>query len=264
MKIECLICGLVTNDSNRINGSHLKFRHNLTKSEYQIVINDKILLDKYKNDNGKFHTCRMCMHKKLITEFPLNKNRLPKSKCKKCLSEYTKSLVPKYIQRIRRNKKSYNDRNKDKVRMQKKESYLRNIETSKQYRVNNKDKINSYHKTKRSIDINFKLSCLIRNRIRSAIKRDSRRSKSIELLGCDIDFLKSYLESKFLLTMSWNNYGSIWHIDHIRPCASFDLTDPEQQKICFHYTNLQPLFATTRIIEGIEYIGNLNKLNKIL
>ena len=43
--------------------------------------------------------------------------------------------------------------------------------------------------------------------------------------------------------MTWQNYGDGWHIDHIHPCAAFDLTDPEQQKACFHWSNLQPLWA---------------------
>ncbi|NBQ17559.1 hypothetical protein EBU24_04530 [bacterium] len=67
---------------------------------------------------------------------------------------------------------------------------------------------------------------------------------TMELLGCSIEELKIYLEKQFVKGMCWNNYGKKgWHIDHILPCASFDLTDPEQQKICFHYTNLQPLWA---------------------
>jgi len=41
---------------------------------------------------------------------------------------------------------------------------------------------------------------------------------------------------------SFENYGTAWHVDHIRPCASFDLSDPEQQRQCFHFTNLQPLW----------------------
>jgi HNH endonuclease. len=54
--------------------------------------------------------------------------------------------------------------------------------------------------------------------------------------------------------MSWDNYGRDgWHIDHIRPCASFDLTDPEQQRQCFHYTNLQPLWAADNIRKGAKW-----------
>ena len=59
--------------------------------------------------------------------------------------------------------------------------------------------------------------------------------------------------------MTWDNYGGYWHIDHIIPCCRFDLTKEEEQLKCFHYTNLQPLFAVTQIIDGIEYIGNINK-----
>jgi hypothetical protein len=65
-------------------------------------------------------------------------------------------------------------------------------------------------------------------------------------LGCSIPFLKNHLESKFLSGMSWDNHGE-WHIDHIVPCAYFDLTKKESQLICFNYANLQPLWAGDNI-----------------
>lgn len=61
------------------------------------------------------------------------------------------------------------------------------------------------------------------------------------------------LEQQFTEGMTWENYGE-WHVDHIRPCVSFDLSIPEQQQECFHYTNLQPLWAK----------DNLQKSDKIL
>lgn len=62
------------------------------------------------------------------------------------------------------------------------------------------------------------------------------------LLGCTGEEFKHHLESKFQPGMSWENMSG-WHIDHIRPCVSFDLTDLEEQKRCFHFSNLQPLWA---------------------
>ena len=64
----------------------------------------------------------------------------------------------------------------------------------------------------------------------------------MQLIDCTIEALKHWLSYQFAPGMTWDNYGE-WHIDHVRPCASFDLTDPEQQKQCFHWTNLQPLWA---------------------
>lgn len=72
-----------------------------------------------------------------------------------------------------------------------------------------------------------------------------KATKTFELLGCTSKQLKQYLESQFQEGMTWENYGygdDKWYIDHIIPCASFDLSNLEQQKICFHYTNLQPLW----------------------
>jgi hypothetical protein len=95
-------------------------------------------------------------------------------------------------------------------------------------------------------DINFRLKILLRGRLWKAITRNSKQSSALTLLGCTIDELKIHLEKKFVKGMNWKNYGK-WHIDHIKPCCSFDLTDLEQQKICFHYTNLQPLWAKDNI-----------------
>jgi hypothetical protein len=80
----------------------------------------------------------------------------------------------------------------------------------------------------------------------------AKSAKTMELLGCSIDMLKEHLEAGFDDKMTWENYGTYWHVDHIRPCASFDLIDPAQQRECFNWTNLQPLEAIENIRKGAK------------
>ena len=75
----------------------------------------------------------------------------------------------------------------------------------------------------------------------------------MEYINCTVKYLHEFLEFRFTDGMSWDNYGKKWHIDHIIPCASFDLKCPEQQKKCFHYTNLQPLWAKDNQEKGAKY-----------
>lgn len=85
----------------------------------------------------------------------------------------------------------------------------------------------------------------IRNRLNKIMNRINiaKDSTTLDLLGCDVETAKTHIENQFTEGMTWENYGD-WDIDHIRPCASFDLTDPEDQKEAFHYKNLQPLWST--------------------
>lgn len=92
-----------------------------------------------------------------------------------------------------------------------------------------------------SSDNSYRTKINLRSRMNLAIKNGYKSDRTEVLIGCSIEYYVQYLESKFKEGMSWDA-RSEWHIDHIRPCASFDLSDPEQQKICFHYTNTQPLW----------------------
>lgn len=116
------------------------------------------------------------------------------------------------------------------------------------WRNHNRDKVRAINKkhrqsrTKEKIAIHnlrSRLSCLIREF--SCGK--NRRWKIRELIGCPPEFFKQYIESLFINEMTWENYGSRnWHLDHILPCASFDLSNHDEVIKCFHYTNLQPLW----------------------
>lgn len=98
-----------------------------------------------------------------------------------------------------------------------------------------------------------KIAAAMRTRITECIKKGYKSEKTEKLLGMTMKELKKYLEEQFKEGMSWKNYGE-WHIDHIKPLASFDLVKPKEQKKAFHYTNLQPLWAKE----------NLQKYSKIL
>ena len=120
---------------------------------------------------------------------------------------------------------------------------------SKAYNATHKDKINSYRKRKYKTNIQFRLSKVLRGRLFRALKRNQKTGSAVRDLGCSILEFKTYLESKFQSGMTWDNQGE-WHIDHIKPLASFDLTNRDQFLIACHYTNLQPLWATENIVKS--------------
>ena len=91
-----------------------------------------------------------------------------------------------------------------------------------------------------------------RNRARLALKGKIKTSKSEVLLGCSFEEFKIYIQSKFKDSMTWDNMGD-WHIDHIIPLCSFDLSLEEEQKKAFHYTNQQPLWAEENLKKGAKY-----------
>ena len=102
-------------------------------------------------------------------------------------------------------------------------------------------------------DVQYKLMVTQRSRLWHALKgRGAKSSRTIILIGCSIEHLRQHLEAQFTDGMTWDNHGQ-WHIDHIKPCASFDLTDAEQQHECFNYTNLQPLWAVDNLTKGAKY-----------
>jgi hypothetical protein len=98
------------------------------------------------------------------------------------------------------------------------------------------------------------LAATLRSRIRTAVKTHKYDKRSLELLGAPILQVRAYLEANFLPGMTWDNHGYRgWHIDHIRPVASFDLLDAAQQVECFHYTNMQPLWAADNLRKSAKW-----------
>jgi hypothetical protein len=104
--------------------------------------------------------------------------------------------------------------------------------------------------TKRRRDRKHHLAHSLRNRLRSAIRSNQRSGSAVRDLGCSIPEFRIYIEVQFQQGWSWENRGTVWHIDHIRPLAQFDLSDREQLLQAVHYTNLRPYPAELNIREG--------------
>lgn len=136
------------------------------------------------------------------------------------------------------------------------------LECSKKYHeeYNQKNKQSLNHKARRrekkkaKIDPIYRIKRALRSRIRLALRGIDKSQKTLELLGCSLEQFRNHVEAQFTIGMTWENYGKNgWELDHIIPCSFFNLINPEEQKKCFNYTNIQPLWAT----------DNRKKSNKI-
>ena len=161
-------------------------------------------------------------------------------------------------------KKALDFKNRDHIsamrrkRRQTEEGKKRLAADNKRYRKKHRKKLTQKFLNRRRTDPNFKILTLLRSRIGKALKGHNKYSATVELLGCTIEELWTHLENKFTEGMTRENHGE-WHVDHVIPCANFDLTDPEQQKKCFHYTNLQPLWA----LDNLKKSNRVNSMFKI-
>jgi len=170
---------------------------------------------KYPNDNSNMKTCSKCKIEKPVSNFYFDKQKgIYQSYCKDCKKPY-----------------------------------------SKLYYKNNLIKIRNYKGLWRQ-KIQNKIRCNLSTRIRNVVKKQNtnKNDETEKLVGCDMDFLLIWIQFQFDVYMSFDNYGKYWHIDHYIPCSSFNLVDEQEQKKCFHWTNLRPL----------EKIQNMKKSNSFL
>jgi len=172
--------------------------------------------------------------------------------------EYFKKYREKNKIKIREKHRKWSKENKDKVieyrekRREKAIEYFRRFnKTEKRKEYMRKYSLNYYHQNKK--DPNFKIKFNLRHRVYMALIRKTKSKRTMDLLGCTVEKLWDHLESLFKPGMTRDNYGS-WHVDHIIPCSKFDLTKEENQKMCFHYSNLQPLWAEENISKSDKII----------
>lgn len=165
-------------------------------------------------------------------------------------------------------KKAYYLKNRRRILEQKKEYLRRKIDVIKAWRAANKrhlsfqnsrwhrlnrDKIRERKRldsARRRLRPSERIAGNLRRRINKVILQKSSGGRLESLLGCSPMEFRAFIESQFIVGMGWHNYGRAWHIDHRLPCSSFDLTDEGQQKRCFHFSNMRPLWAKTNMRKG--------------
>ena len=180
-------------------------------------------------------------------------------KCIKCKIE--KPFIKFYKNKTREDgfqtvcmvcQKEYVLKNKERVYLGRKKWTQNNRERSNKIKNKWRLKNPNYYKNWLESNIKNRITHNLRCRINTALKKNTKGKKTMELIGIDIENLWIHLEKNFKPGMTRENYGK-WHIDHIIPCSSFDLSKPEEQIKCFHYLNLSPLWAE----------DNLKKSNKL-
>lgn len=233
----------------------------------------------YKLKNGKYgvHSiCKSCLMQKQVDYYKNNSEKVKTYQQFYALNNSDKILErkKKYYQKntdrmlkyhkeyhinnilkINDYQKKYRELNPDKIKIQQATYNKLNFNKRKKYykkwSEENREKINDYMNNKYKTNLNFRIKCDLRTRIFKALKNNQKSGHTLELIGCSIEFLKQHIESQFKDGMNWNNQGrGGWHIDHIKPCASFDLTKELEQRKCFHYSNLQPLWEFDNLSKG--------------
>ena len=208
----------------------------------------------------KTKTCIKCNIEKDINLFRKYRNI-----CQECNLLYHQTYNQDHKEHLSQYFQNYYKTNQEHLNQQKHKYYTQHQEKfkkfNKEYRLNNKEKIlkiqKNYYWNKYKTDPLYKISKTLKRRILLAVKQQktSKAFKSIELLGCSIPELLNHLQQTAIkngyINFDINNYSSIeYHIDHILPCAHFNLKSPEEQKKCFNWTNLQILSAQENIIKN--------------
>ncbi len=160
--------------------------------------------------------------------------------------------------------REYRDVNRDAILASGKKWYWNNWDkkrsSRKLWNQNNKPRIAASTRLRRQSNISFRLGGNLRTRIRYALKRHqaNKSASTYKLVGCSIFELREHLQSSFTSGMTWDNYGIVWEIDHIKPCVLFNLVREEEQRSCFHWSNLRPLLVSLNRSKGPRYTVEVN------
>jgi hypothetical protein len=199
-------CKDCKNEYERLRRSKNKEKNNEKSKEYYQKKKEKVLTEEMKIDETQLKTCSVCNETQTINNFHIAKCKgNVRAMCKSCSSE---------------KRKEHYQNNKEKIIKQ----------------------TNNYKVEKMKIDPDFKMERYMRTRIYFAftsrgLKKSNRTWKYI---GCSSDFFRNWIEFQLYDGMTLENYGEFWHIDHVKPCASFDLSKEEEIEECFSWKNMRP------------------------
>lgn len=210
-------------------------------------------------------TCRACREIKEAREFYSRHAQCKACKCEENRlwrqnnPEAAKAIDARKYERnkskIQLRRKQYYENNKERILAQCAKYRKANIERQRAYFKANRKRFsaakNVWQKKKREEDPQFRLRHALRTRIAKRIRSGS----PVQDLGCTVAELMARFESMFEPGMTWENYGAAWHVDHIRPLASFDLLDRTQFLQACHFSNLQPLWAQDNLQKGSKYVA---------
>jgi uncharacterized Zn finger protein (UPF0148 family) len=197
-------------------------------------------------DNSLFKVCSLCGFR-FLKSLP-GSHRLH---CPACNRKEIAKREEKNLEKHRANRRRYYDNHKDEAKARAKKWNEEHPERVKAAREKCRDIVREsrrkYFAIKRKTDPSWVIKRSLRSRLGMALNAQDgkKNAKTIEYLGCSIADFKNYLESLFSDGMNWSNHGNgigKWNIDHIIPCNAFDLTNEEEQRECFHYKNMRPLW----------------------
>jgi len=193
--------------------------------------------------------CKTCEVFKCTDEFYTRK-RNTKTGLKTCFQSHCKACdKERKADWYKANRAKCIEQNRE-WRRRKKLGIKHTRQTYEEMRTKKRKYQRKYVRERRRSDPTFRLLRNLRNRVWYALQGNSKSVATQALLGICADECRKYIEGLFAEGMSWD---SNIHIDHIVPCASFDLSDPEQQRACFHYTNLQPLWGPDNLEKSAKW-----------
>ena len=200
--------------------------------------NEKEKLAKYMADNAEKIRVKQAEKYQLKREYYIEKAKQNHQSNKERDNERNRNYQKENADKVNTQKLIYRSKNRHKPRA-----------WNKKYRDANKAKINDKLRERRRSDPMLRLKDAIRGSIRAYLgSKKTRRGSTFEIVGCTPDFLRGHLERQFKDGMTWENYGSHWHVDHRIPLASGNSAD--EIKGLSHWTNLQPLEALENIIKS--------------